>query len=519
MKYLLFIMTLFLSTSVFAHGYILNSRAKLCAQGINHNCGPVTWEPQSVEGTDRFPSTGPADGTIAAAGSSRWGALNEQTPSRWHRVDMLSGTNTFDWQLTANHVTRDWRYFITKQNWDQTQPLTRDAFDLTPFCSVSGNFQNPPFTFSHTCNVPVRSGYQIILGVWDVGDTTQSFYNVIDVQMPDDGTPPPVSELKDIGDINPSSDLNAGDIIRIRLFNAGDELIDQAIEMTIANDDQGKMNTWPKLFAEFINTQNTELQAGIKDAQGYIVPVFGKNDVFTDISSALTRIEIDVDLVEVSALLDISLQQTTFSTGEPMQLVVNATADPAMSITAELFFQGGRIGYQEAPLSSSAQLQVGIQDPQVGSYQLIIIGETADHQHIVQENFTVTVSDSVNPDNFVYPDNIGSYVAGDLVRGQDGNTYQCLIAGWCNGSRTYYAPGLGLAWGSAWKLVSEQPAPELEVEFTYPSGRDQYQQGTIVKGSDNNLYRCDISVWCNSQSGYYYAPGTGLEWSSAWTSL
>lgn len=516
MKYLLFIMTLSLSTSVFAHGYILNSRAKLCAQGINHNCGPVIWGPQSVEGPDRFPSTGPADGTIAAAGSSRWVALNEQTPLRWHKVEMSPGNNTFNWHLTASHVTRDWRYFITKQNWDTTQSLTRDAFELSPFCSVSGNFQRPPVDFSHTCNVPERSGYQIILGVWDVGDTSASFYHVLDVQMPDDGTPPPVSEQKDIGDINPSSDLKAGDIVRIRLFTAGGELIGQAIEMTIVNNDQGKKNTWPKLFAEFINAQNTELEAGIKDAQGNIVPVFGKNDVFTDISSDITRIEIDIDLAEVGGSLDISLQQTAFSTGEPMQLVFDVTADPAMSITAELFFQGAKIGYQEAPLSSSTQLQIDIQDPQAGSYQLIIIGETADHQYIVQENFTVNVSD---PAEFVYPANIGSYVAGDLIQGQDGNTYQCLIANWCNGSRTYYAPGLGLAWSSAWTLVTDAPAPEVEAAFTYPNGRGQYQQGTIVKGSDNNLYRCDISGWCNSPSSFYYAPGTGLAWSSAWTSL
>jgi len=83
---------------------------------------------------------------------------------------------------------------------------------------------------------------------------------------------------------------------------------------------------------------------------------FGKNDVFTDIFSAITRTEIDADLAEVGASLDISLQQTAFSTGESMQLVFDVMADPAMSITAELFFQGARIGYQEAPLSSSKYL-------------------------------------------------------------------------------------------------------------------------------------------------------------------
>jgi chitin-binding protein len=39
-------------------------------------------------------------------------------------------------------------------------------------------------TVTHTCNVPVRHGYQIILGVWEIGDTSNSFYNVVDVKFP-----------------------------------------------------------------------------------------------------------------------------------------------------------------------------------------------------------------------------------------------------------------------------------------------------------------------------------------------
>jgi hypothetical protein len=31
------------------------------------------------------------------------------------------------------------------------------------------------------------------------------------------------------------------------------------------------------------------------------------------------------------------------------------------------------------------------------------------------------------------------------------------------------------------------------------------------------MYQCDIAGWCSSDSAYYYAPGTGLAWSSAWT--
>jgi len=515
-KNLIFLITLSLSTSAFSHGYILNSRTKLCSQGVNHDCGAVIYEAQSVEGPDRFPLTGPADGTIAAAGSPRWTELNEQTPSRWHKVDMQPGNNIFNWHFTANHITKDWRYFITKQDWDPAQPLTRESFDLNPFCSYSGDFQHPAFDISHSCDVPDRSGYQIILGVWDVGDTSAGFYNVIDIKMPEGDTLPPLAEKKDVGDINPSSDLKVGDVVRVRLFTLDGELTDQAIEMTISSDLAGKRNPWPKLLAEYINSLNTELEAGIKDTQGNIVPVFGKNEVFVGISSVITRIEIDIDLAAVEASLEVDLQQSVFSIDEPMHLVFDAIANPAMGIMAELFYQGARIGYQELPVLISAQVQFDIEDPHAGSYQLIVRGETADHQHTVQKSFTVSVVDSAG---FIYPDNIGSYTQGDLIRGQDGNTYQCLITGWCNGSMTYYAPGLGLAWGSAWEFVAEGATPLAKADFSYPDGQGQYQSGTIVKGTDNNLYRCNITAWCNSPSSLYYAPGTGLAWDSAWTSL
>ena len=56
---LLIIMTTGLSVFVshisHGHAYITKSRAKLCQEQKNINCGPVIYEPQSVEGADGFP--------------------------------------------------------------------------------------------------------------------------------------------------------------------------------------------------------------------------------------------------------------------------------------------------------------------------------------------------------------------------------------------------------------------------------------------------------------------------------
>ncbi len=46
--------------------------------------------------------------------------------------------------------------------------------------------QKPPRNMLHTCDVPAREGYHVILAVWDVGDTAAAFYNAIDVQFDGD---------------------------------------------------------------------------------------------------------------------------------------------------------------------------------------------------------------------------------------------------------------------------------------------------------------------------------------------
>ena len=77
---------------------------------------------------------------------------------------MTAGPHEFVWHHTAPHKTTNWRYYITKQNWDPNKPLTRDQFELTPFCTINGNGQAPAMTKSMTCNVPESTGYRVIYG-------------------------------------------------------------------------------------------------------------------------------------------------------------------------------------------------------------------------------------------------------------------------------------------------------------------------------------------------------------------
>lgn len=180
--------TMVFASSASAHGYIESptSRALLCKQGQNVGCGQVQYEPQSVEGKGNFPQSGPKDGEITGAG--KYTELFAQTDSRWKKVDMKGGKNTFTWYLTAPHSTGDWKYYITKKDWNPNKPLGRDDLELIAKFNDGGKV--PPKSVSHNVNVPTdRSGYHIILGVWEIADTGNAFYQAIDVNLKNDGNP------------------------------------------------------------------------------------------------------------------------------------------------------------------------------------------------------------------------------------------------------------------------------------------------------------------------------------------
>lgn len=181
-------LSLGMSNTVSAHGYVEypESRALLCKEGVNKDCGGVQYEPQSVEGPGEFPTGGVPDGQIAGGGV--FPKLDEQSEDRWAKVGMSSGANTFTWKLSAAHATREWKYFITKNDWDPNSPLERSDFE--EFCYVYDGGKRPDFSLSHDCEIPERTGYHVILAYWEVADTPNGFYQVIDANFDGDFIPP-----------------------------------------------------------------------------------------------------------------------------------------------------------------------------------------------------------------------------------------------------------------------------------------------------------------------------------------
>ncbi|EHU9303859.1 lytic polysaccharide monooxygenase [Listeria monocytogenes] len=178
-------------TTASAHGYISKpaSRVYLANKGINVGVGSAQYEPQSVEAPKGFPASGPADGSIAGGG--KYSLLDAQTANRWAKVDIQSGPLTVEWTLTAPHRTSSWQYFITKKGWDPNKPLTRAS--LEPLTTIEADGSVPNALTKQEINIPdVRSGYYVILGVWNIADTGNAFYQVIDANIINSSVTPAV---------------------------------------------------------------------------------------------------------------------------------------------------------------------------------------------------------------------------------------------------------------------------------------------------------------------------------------
>ncbi|MGP5431745.1 lytic polysaccharide monooxygenase [Enterococcus malodoratus] len=167
----------------FAHGYITSpgSRAYLgtaAAGNLNKNVGRAQWEPQSIEAKkNTFVS-----GKIASAGVSGFEPLDAQSTSRWHKNIVSSGNLKVSWYLTAPHRTSTWDYYITKPGWNPNKPLKFGDFERIK--QIDDHGAVPSKVVNQTISLPNnRKGYNIILAVWNISDTVNAFYQVIDVNI------------------------------------------------------------------------------------------------------------------------------------------------------------------------------------------------------------------------------------------------------------------------------------------------------------------------------------------------
>ncbi len=148
-----------------AHGYISSpaSRQAQCAQN-QLPCGPIKYEPQSVEG--------PKGQLNCSAGDSRWKDLDDD--SKPWKVAQVGSSMAFTWTFTARHATTDWQYWV----------------DGKRIATVDGGGRQPGQNVTHTVNFGNLTGRHKMIGIWNIADTGNAFYACVDLQIGSGPTPP-----------------------------------------------------------------------------------------------------------------------------------------------------------------------------------------------------------------------------------------------------------------------------------------------------------------------------------------
>ncbi|WP_145932207.1 N-acetylglucosamine-binding protein GbpA [Yersinia bercovieri] len=484
-KIMLAMVVMSISGGALAHGYIESppSRNLLChadGKNLNKDCGSVQYEPQSSgETADGFPEKGPEDGKLASGDNWLSKDLNQQTAERWAKTKMKAGVQPFTWTFTQSHPIASFKYYMTKQDWNPNAPLTRDSFDLTPFCVLPAAPAIPQTAgkvrTTHNCDVPERTGYQVIYGAWDVADTAGTFYQMIDAQFESDtGEVVPSEWTALVGKIDPTTDLNVGDKVKVRVFTATGEQEHLSMEMTIDNASQGKKNSWAHALASKINKERDDLRAGYIAASGNVNAVHGVNTLYTKAGNNITSIVISVEKAPVEIQSDFSVSgvesEYQMSAGA-LTLHIDLAATGKMELEAKVYAPDNSVkGYTNATLEENGAKQVSIEmaDLKAGKHTLVIIGTDAQGKSkqqsidFVAKGEVETVKPEANPEvdgadkQCTAPawSNKSTYNANDTVT-HNGRTY--MSKWWADKSSVpgdaavTDTTGNGSGWGKVWE--------------------------------------------------------------------
>ncbi|MGW8380798.1 lytic polysaccharide monooxygenase auxiliary activity family 9 protein [Streptomyces sp. ODS28] len=141
-----------------AHGWVTSppSRQDQCAKGTV-SCGPIKWEPQSVEGPKGLKS--------CSGGNSQFKELDDD--SKGWKVTPVGQTTSFTWKLTARHATSTWQYYAGGKK----------------IAEFNDGGKRPGETVTHQVNFGGLTGKQKVLAVWNIADTANAFYACTDVKV------------------------------------------------------------------------------------------------------------------------------------------------------------------------------------------------------------------------------------------------------------------------------------------------------------------------------------------------
>lgn len=262
----------------------------------------------------------------------------------------------------------------------------------------------------------------------------------------------------DEGPVTAQNALPAGSTVTLRLFNgAGNDV--ERIEHVVAAG-QGAATEWPYQFALTVNSRSQRARVGQLDGGGNINPVHAAsgNRVYTRPADNLNH-QIDIRTPDPGV--------------QPPVAAISASATTVTGAGSVNLSAAGSGNPSNVPLTYAWRIVSG-----VGTLASANAATTTLQLAAPAQDQTVTVAVTVSNS-----------------AGSDDETV----------------------------AITHRKAGGGSYDYVYPAGIGSYVPGqTVVKGSDNGLYRCrpfPEGQWCNINSAFHYAPGTGTNWQDAWTRL
>ncbi len=202
------------------------------------------------------------DGKLCSAGSAQFSGL-DLARTDWPQTSIVptpSGDYTFVWRATAHHATQYFKYYITRDGWDPTQPLRWS--DLQEFASLPGSAAtNDGQRYRMTVRLPQgKKGSHMIYSVWQRADSPEAFYACADVKFPRDGVPAPSFNWEELGPFVAAGDLAAGTKVTFRVMDAGGrDVARHTLDITAAN---GRASLWSYQLAQKVNAESHVFRIG-----------------------------------------------------------------------------------------------------------------------------------------------------------------------------------------------------------------------------------------------------------------
>jgi len=485
-KYVCFFMIIFFAltyvTDASAHGYVesLQSRAYMCKTGLNQKCGSVQYEPQSLEAKSGSFLSGSLNDRMGSAGISTYSDLDEQLQNRWTKNPISSGTQNFKWVFTANHKTNYFKFYITKENWNPNAPLTISTFDpIALSCTPEWNAPQQPTKSGEyfSCQIPSRTGYQVIMAVWEVNDTVNSFYNLIDVDFGGNTIPDQDTHPIQLGSISANSNLNIGDQVSLITIKKDGSTTEKLL-LTINSNDEGQGNTWSYNAAMAINANyNGQLKSGIKNTDNLISPNYGLNNIYAIENSIYNSTDIKITSTgpvysELAIINNLKPEYTISNNIAYVNFDIESKYNKKITSTIKLTtHHGAPIAEKivEVGALQSKHVIIPLSNISAGMIHMYVINH-AENQPLEQKDDSFYLVNSNVPDNEVNVTLYGTvnYYQGSSITSYDStikarNWYQTYSIGKLNLSKD---PVIVSAWGMGYNTLQGTTCPVPSSDVT-----------------------------------------------------